>query len=103
MTSYPSDSGYEPHHPSLDSQISETSHISVSTPVQATDSGDDLHPLLRTISQDQGKSCQLQDCELGLLCLMNEMTFKKKNKKTLILVIHRHLSSVHMNIYIFSI
>ncbi|XP_048730794.2 uncharacterized protein LOC125647960 [Ostrea edulis] len=56
MTSYPSDSGYEPHHPSLDSQLSQTSHVSVSTPVQATDSGDDLHPLLRTISQDHEAS-----------------------------------------------
>ncbi|XP_022345675.2 uncharacterized protein LOC111138129 isoform X1 [Crassostrea virginica] len=52
MTSIPSDSGYEPHHPSLDSQISQTSHISVSTPVQATDGVDDLHPLLRATSQD---------------------------------------------------
>lgn len=50
------DSGYEPHHPSLDSQISQTSHVSVSTPVQVTDGGDDFHPLMRTISQDPDAS-----------------------------------------------
>lgn len=50
------DSGYEPHHPSLDSQISQTSHVSVSTPVQVTDGSDDFHPLMRTISHDPDAS-----------------------------------------------
>lgn len=50
-----SDSGYE-HHPSLESQISHNSHISVSTPVQVTDGGEDLHPLLRTVSHDPDAS-----------------------------------------------
>lgn len=52
------DSGYEPHHPSLDSQISQTSHVSVSTPVQVTDGSDDFHPLMRTISHDPGENKQ---------------------------------------------
>lgn len=50
------DSGYEPHHPSLDSQISQTSHVSVSTPVQVTDGSDDFHPFMRTISHDPDAS-----------------------------------------------